>query len=131
SAIINAVAPITGGKICPPTDAAASTAPEKLLEYPFRIIKCIYKDPVVTTFAIADPLIEPRKPLEMTATFAGPPEVCPEIAIAESLNNCPIPVRFKKAPNRTNRKIYVAETPMAVPKIPSVVRYIYVTTSSI
>src|SRR5699024_11463305 len=114
SAIIKAVAPITRGRICPPTDADASTAPEKFLEYPVRRIKGIVKAPVVTTLAIAEPLIDPRSPLEMTDTLAGPPDVCPAIARAASLNSCPIPVRLKNAPNKINKKIYVADTPIAV-----------------
>ena len=70
-------------------------------------------EPVPTTLATAVPLILPINPLEMTATFAGPPCLCPASAIARSLNNLPMPDFARKAPNKINRKIKVTEAPIA------------------
>ena len=72
-------------------------------------------EPVVTTFAIADPLILPSKPAAITATFAGPPFVCPAKPMAISLKNFPIPHLFIISPNTMNKKIYVEETLTDVP----------------
>ena len=40
-------------------------------------------------------------PLEMTATFAGPPADQPASAMARSMKSCPRPVRAIKSPKRT------------------------------
>src|SRR5699024_6119427 len=82
SAITNAVDAITGGKKYPPKEAAASTAPANVDLYPDFFIKGIVNAPVVTTFAIALPLIVPISALPTTATLAGPPEYLPSMAIA-------------------------------------------------
>ena len=81
-------------------------------------------EPVPTTLATAVPLMLPMKPLEMTATLAGPPCLCPASAIAKSLNSLPIPDFAKNAPNKINKKIKVTEAPMADEYKPSVFRYI-------
>ncbi len=81
--------------------------------------------PVVTTLATALPFIDPKNPLETTATLAGPPLLDPAIAIAKSLKNCPIPEDVKNAPKSINKNMYVDDTPIAIPNIPSVDRYIY------
>ena len=78
------------------------------------------KLPVVTTFATELPLIDPTKPLAITATFAGPPVVCPARAIDRSIKNFPIPVLFNTAPKRIKRKTKEEETPKGMPKMPSV-----------
>src|SRR5699024_5058316 len=103
SAMMNAAAPITGGRIWPPTEAVDSTAPAKVLEYPTFVIIGIVKAPVDTTLAIADPLIEPMKPEAMAATLAGPPRVWPAMASARSLNRVDIPDLARKAPKRINK----------------------------
>ncbi len=72
--------------------------------------------PVVTTLADVLPLTVPIKPLEITATLAGPPLDFPAIAAAKSLKKAEHPVILRNAPKRTNRKIYVAETPRICPK---------------
>ena len=58
-------------------------------------------DPVATTLATELPLIDPNRPLEMTATLAGPPLVCPAIALAMSIIASPMPVLTSRAPNST------------------------------
>ena len=63
------------------------------------------KAPVVTTLATAEPLMEPKKALDRTATLAGPPLEEPARARAKSLKNCPIPDLARTAPNRTNKKM--------------------------
>src|SRR5665648_1304024 len=74
-------------------------------------INGMVKLPVVTTLATELPLIEPIKPLAITATLAGPPVVCPARAIAMSIKNLPIPVLFSTAPKRIKRKTKEADTP--------------------
>src|SRR6056297_842615 len=116
---------MTGGNICPPHDAAASTAPANSALYTIFFISGIVNAPVVTTFATADPFIDPKSPLDTTATFAGPPLPPPAIAIAKSLKKAPIPDFERNEPKSTKRNIYVDENPIAIPNTPSVVRYMY------
>ncbi len=71
--MMNATAPITGGMICPPMLAVASTAPANTEEYPNRFISGIVNGPIVMTFAMPEPEIIPINPDEITATLAGPP----------------------------------------------------------
>jgi hypothetical protein len=58
----------------------------------------IVKEPVVTVFATELPDIMPKKVLEATAAFAGPPLDQPVRAKATSVKNCPAPVFLKRAP---------------------------------
>ena len=83
-----------------------------------------------TTFATDEPLTVPISPLESTATFAGPPDAQPATAFARSMKNLPSPVDSKYAPNRMNRKMNVDETPNGMPKIPSVVKKMWLINSS-
>ncbi len=73
--MMKATAPITGGMICPPMLAVASTAPAKAGLKPKRFIKGMVNWPVVTTLATPLPLIVPISAEEITATLAGPPRV--------------------------------------------------------
>ncbi len=66
-------------------------------------ISGIVKVPVVTTFATELPDMVPKRPLAITATFAGPPILCPVAARARSMKNFPRPVLWRKAPNNMNR----------------------------
>src|SRR5699024_12636150 len=91
----------------------------KVLEYPTFFIIGIVKAPVDTTLAIADPLIEPMKPDAMAATLAGPPRVWPAMASARSLNRVDIPDLARKAAKRIKKIMYVDDTPIAIPKMPS------------
>ena len=68
-----AVAPIIGGMKTPPVDAQASTPDAYSLLKPIRRIAGIDSGPVVRTFDIGPPLIEPISPLEKMETLAGPP----------------------------------------------------------
>ena len=63
----------------------------------------------------------PSKAEVMTATLAGPPEAQPATALEMSMKNWPRPVFSRKEPKRMKRKMKVLETPMGVPKTPSVV----------
>ena len=74
--------------------------------------------PVVATLATALPLIIPINALAITATFAGPPGLCPTSVSEKSLINLLNPLYFKNAPNNTKINIYVALTPIPTPKIP-------------
>ena len=62
-----------GGMMPPPVAATAVIAPEKTLSYPACFIIGIVNEPVVTTFAVGLPLIIPKRPLVMIATFPAPP----------------------------------------------------------
>ena len=59
SDIMKAADPITGGRIAPPVEAAASMAPALIRVKPVLIIRGMVKDPVVTTSAVGDPEIDP------------------------------------------------------------------------
>ena len=83
--------------------------------------------PVVTTFAILDPETIPLSPLAITAAFAGPPLKLPSRDIARSIKYFPAPALSSIAPIRTNKNTIFAETPIGMPKIPSVERAIWLT----
>ena len=91
SAMMKATAPMTGGMICPPMEAVASTAPANSARNPVRFMRGMVKAPVVTTLAMAEPFTVPRRALEKMATFAGPPFVCPARHIARSEKKPMIP----------------------------------------
>ena len=76
--------------------------------------------PVVATLAIAEPLIMPISAEAMTATFAGPPGERPTSVSATSLISWLKPECLRKEPKSTNTKMYVAETPAPVPRMPLV-----------
>ncbi len=118
-AIINAAAPIIGGIIIPPVEAAASTAPAKRGDRPMLFIRGIVKVPVVATLATALPLSEPVRAEEITATCAGPPRRRPAIARARSLNSAVAPLTLKNEPNRIKTIIAVDAVDSVIPKTPS------------
>ena len=95
----NAVEPITGGNSTPPVEAHASMPPAADALKPDRFIAGIVNCPVVNTFVTTLPLIDPIRPLERIATFAGPPRTRPKSENARSMKNCPPPVHFKATPN--------------------------------
>ena len=68
SAMINAVAAMTGGMIWPPLEAQASTAPAKAGGKPTFFIRGMVKVPVVTTLPAALPLTVPMM-AEETSKF--------------------------------------------------------------
>ena len=76
SAITNEAAPMTGGMICPPVDATASTAAAASGLKPVRFIMGMVSQPSTMTFATAEPEIVPNMLDETTATLPGPPR-CP------------------------------------------------------
>ena len=76
--------------------------------------------PVVATLAMAEPLIMPIRAEAMTATLAGPPGERPTSVSAMSLMNWEKPLYLRNAPKSTNTKIYVADTPAPVPRMPLV-----------
>ena len=71
-----------GGVICPPLEAAASTAPAKCALNPRFLINGIVMTPVPTTLATALPEIVPNNPLAMVAAAAGPERTRPVAASA-------------------------------------------------
>ena len=87
-----------------------------------RFIAGIVSDPVVTVFAMDDPLIDPNIAEDTTATLAGPPGYLPAMIEAMSMKNCPSPMRVASTPNSTKWKTKVATTFTGMPKMPSCVR---------
>src|SRR5690606_1666156 len=81
SAIKNAAAPMMGGIIWPPVDAAASTAAANSGLYPRRFIIGMVKLPEPTVLATELPEMVPSRALVMTATLAGPPDAQPATAL--------------------------------------------------
>ena len=73
---INAATPITGGIICPPEEAAASTPPENTFAKPLLSIMGIVRAPVDKTFTIGPPEIVPNIAELTMAAWAGPPLRC-------------------------------------------------------
>ena len=122
SAIRKAAAPIIGGIICPPVEAAASTAPANSGLYPVFFIIGIVTDPVVTVLPTDDPETIPHRAEEITATFAGPPEEAPAMELARLIKKAEIPVRSRKAPKMINTTIYLAQTLIGVLIMPVVVK---------
>ena len=120
SAIRNATAPITGGMICPPVDAAASTAPANLGRKPVRLIIGMVKTPVVTTLATAAPFMVPKLALPMIAACAGPPRSGPVTAKANLSSVAPAPEASRTAPNRMNTSTIWPTTATGRPNTPSV-----------
>ncbi len=92
SIIINAAAPIIGGIICPPVEAAASVAPANSGVKPAFFIIGIVNDPEATVFPTELPETVPCSALATTAALAVPPVNRPVKAKAMSLKNLPIGV---------------------------------------
>ena len=120
SAIRNATAPITGGMIWPPVEAAASTAPANLGGKPVRLIIGMVKTPVVTTLATAAPFIVPKLALPMIAACAGPPRSLPVTAKANLRSVAPAPEVSRMAPKRMNTSTTWPTTATGRPNTPSV-----------
>src|SRR3546814_15660038 len=93
-----AMAPITGGRICPLVEATASTAAANLGVYPARFISGIVRMPVDAAFADGEHDTDPKSALAPTAAFAGPPPLCPVRVIATSRNHHPAPAAVVSAP---------------------------------
>ena len=73
SAMMNTAAPITGGMICPPVDAVASTAAANFGLKPTFFMSGIVNEPEVTALATEEPVTVPCMAEATTAAFAGPP----------------------------------------------------------
>ena len=101
--IKKAAEPIIGGIIIPPVEAIASTAPANSGVKPTFFISGMVKAPVVATLAAELPLMVPIRPLEITATLAGPPALDPAIWLAASVKNSATPLEAKNAPNTMNK----------------------------
>ena len=104
--MINATAPIMGGMICPPVEAADSMAAATWGRYPIFFIIGIVKTPVEETLAMALPDMDPKKALPTTAALAGPPTDLLVTAKARFIKKSPAPVVSKKAPRRMNGTTY-------------------------
>ena len=78
--VMNPPAPITGGMNMPPMDAAGSMPPAMWALNPALFIMGMVKVPVETVLAMALPEMDPKSPLAMTETLAGPPTLPPTAA---------------------------------------------------
>ena len=114
-----APAPIIGGIICPPVDAAASTPAANIGLKPFAFIRGIVITPVEAVFATADPEIVPVKADAITATKAAPPLNRPAIILANSITKSDAPDLTKKAPKIIKRTIFADEMVVMIPNMPS------------
>ena len=113
-----AAAPMMGGMICPPVDAAASTAPANLFEKPLRLIMGIVITPVPTTLATALPETDPNSPEAKTAACAGPPAVLRIIEKAMRIIDSPAPTPSSKAPRTMNGRTVERTMENVAPKMP-------------
>jgi hypothetical protein len=107
-----------GGMICPPVDAAASTAPANSPLYPVFFIIGIVTLPVVTVFPTDEPDTMPHSALEITATFAGPPADEPASEFASWMKKSEMPVRSRNAPKMMNTAMYLEQTLIGVERMP-------------
>jgi hypothetical protein len=94
---------MTGGMICPPVEAVASTAQAKGGLNPVRFIRGMVSHPSTITLATALPEIVPKRALEMQEIFPGPPRVRPVIAEAKSMKSWPVPDFSRKVPKIIKR----------------------------
>jgi len=109
---------MTGGVSCPPVEATASTAPANSGLKPERFIIGMVKAPVAATLATLLPEIMPMKPLEMTATWAGPARLRPPRARPIAMMNSMPPVTCRMPAKIMNRKIVPAESSVSPPRRP-------------
>ena len=96
--MMKAVAPMTGGASTAPVEAQASIAPAVDGLKPVFFMAGIVIVPVVSTFEITEPLIEPSRPDEKIATLAAPPRYWPQSAKAKLMKNSPAPVCCRAMP---------------------------------
>ena len=114
----NAQAPITGGVICPPQDATASTAAAKFGVYPAFFIMGIVMLPTVATLADVLPVIDPKKELATMATLAGPPVMRPGEGHGDIADKRGAARLHEHRPKITKSAMSVADTLNGMPKIP-------------
>ena len=105
-----AAAPMIGGIICPPVEAAASTAPANSPLYPVSFIIGMVTEPVVTVLPTLEPETIPHRADEITATFAGPPDAQPTREFASEIKKFATPVLSRKAPKIIKIAMNLAQT---------------------
>ena len=116
--IIKAPAPISGGIICPPEEATASTDAANFFGYPSFFIVGNVIEPVDATLAEAEPDMDPNKADEIIETFAAPPFSFPAKNFAIFMKPSPASPAFKKHPNITKIDTIVTETLVKDPQSP-------------
>jgi hypothetical protein len=108
----NAAIPITGGIICPPVDAAASTPPAKAGLKTVFIIIGIVRVPVPRTFTTGPPEIVPKVAYPTIAAWADPPRSFRVMIIANFMSACQkkniivIHLNIKNIKKFSNKSIY-------------------------
>ena len=96
-------APMIGGMNMPPMEAAGSMAPATWGRKPAFFIMGMVKLPVDTVLAMALPEMEPKRPLAITDTLAGPPIRWPTAASGKSMKKRCAPLASRNAPKMTKR----------------------------
>ena len=92
---------MTGGMICPPEDAAASTPPANCGEKPLRCIIGMVSRPVDSTFVTGPPVIVPNMADDTIAAWAGPPRSLRVLITASLISDVPPADDPKSAPRIT------------------------------
>ena len=87
---------------------------------PMDIISGMVTEPVVATLPLALPESIPMKPLDTTATLAGPPVRWPAIAFEKSINRLVALEILRKDANSMKNTICVHPVDIRSPSIPSV-----------
>src|SRR5699024_8667048 len=107
--IIKAAAPINGGMIWPPVDAAASVAAANSGLNPAFFTIGIVKDPDATVFPTELPDTIPCNALAETAAFAVAPVKRPAKETANAIKNLPKVVWIRMTTKNKNKYINFAE----------------------
>ena len=111
---------MTGGMICPPVEAAASTAPANAGRNPDRLTTGIVITPVETTLETAAPLSVPKSAELATAACAAPPTRPPVRRLATFSKRSPAPEAINTEPNTMKIRTFPDTTWSGVPNIPPV-----------
>jgi len=111
---------MTGGMICPPVEAEASTAPAKAGLKPDFLITGMVIVPVETTFDMAAPDSVPNKAELATAAWAAPPVNPPVSLLAIFIRSSPAPEAISTEPKTMNIRTFPETTCKGWPNIPPV-----------
>src|SRR5690625_4211095 len=107
---------ILGGITGATTDDAKVSAAEKLRSYPSFSISGTITLLIIAACAFAEPRIEAKNILAMTATYANPPRKCPISTFAKATKRVVIPPKFINSQASINNgiacnyKLYINET---------------------
>ena len=106
--------------ICPPVEAAASTAPAKAGLKPAFLITGMVITPVETTLEMAAPESVPNSAEEATAACAAPPVSPPVSRLAIFMSRSPAPEAIRIAPKTMKTSTLAVTTCTGWPNMPPV-----------